>query len=370
MTPPKQCPICRRPPRKTLRLRNGAPLLRCPSCLLGWWPWDEFEPAAFYDRDYFQSSTASRGYDDYRAIEPGLRRTAAGRLRRLARVRATAESLAGASGSDCVAACGDRRQVTGRQVTRKKILTGAPGSDRSASGSAPAEFPADLPTGQPANLPTPGHSLAGASGADAAAPHAAPPAVADLGCGTGVFLDVARERGWTPWGLEVSEYAAGVARQRGLNVVCGPIDAALLPGRRFDAVTMWDVIEHVADPAAAVAAAAGALRPGGVLAISTGDVTSLAARLSGPDWHLFNLPEHLFFFSPEALRRLLAAHGARVVKVLREPYWAPVAYLLERLAKSGGRRIPDSVRRAAGNALLPANLFDVLGVYAVREGRA
>jgi SAM-dependent methyltransferase len=187
----------------------------------------------------------------------------------------------------------------------------------------------------------------------------------DVGCGTGVFLDEARRAAWDVSGFEVSEYAAEEARRRSLPVTCAPIEAVRLEPATFDCVTFWDTIEHLRDPLGALCQAGRALRPGGILALSTGDVTSLCARLSGPRWHLLSLPEHLFFFSPRSLGELLARAGCRVSKVTREVNWVPVAYVVERLGKSfrgrPRRRLP-----ALGSWLVPATLLDVLGVYAVR----
>lgn len=205
-------------------------------------------------------------------------------------------------------------------------------------------------------------------------PSAGQPRLLEIGCGTGVFLDAARRAGWEVAGIEVSAYAAAQARSRGLDVTCAPVEGLHLDDAACDAVALWDAIEHLRDPAGVLRTAARALRPGGVLALSTGDVTSLCARLTGPRWHLFNLPEHLFFFSPAALRRLLAQAGCRVVRVTREVNWVPAAYILERLRKS---KVADSARvrpgrflaaaaAYAGGLVMPATLFDVLGVYAVR----
>ncbi|MBW7904097.1 MAG: class I SAM-dependent methyltransferase [Phycisphaerae bacterium] len=286
---PSLCIACGRTPRAAGRLPGGAALLQCPRCRLAWWPWPAFDPAALYDRDYFQCPAAAKGYADYASLEPGLRRTARARLRRV-------ERLIGADA-------------------------------------------APLP----------------------------PPRILEIGCGVGVFLDEARRRGWEAAGLEVSAYAAEEARRRGLDVQCAAIEDARLEHGRYDCVALWDVIEHLRDPRAALARAADALRTGGVLALSTGDVTSLCARLSGPRWHLFNLPEHLFFFSPAALRQMLAAAGCRVHRMTREVYWAPLSYLSERACKTLGGA--PAARPAGGwvrGWLAPATLLDVLGVYAVR----
>jgi hypothetical protein len=111
------------------------------------------------------------------------------------------------------------------------------------------------------------------------------------------------------------------------------------------------------------------VRPGGVVALSTGDITSLCARLSGPRWHLFNLPEHLFFFSPPALWRLLRRAGCQVRRITREVQWVPLAYVLERLRKPLRNSPPAKRRRRAPSWVVPATLFDILGVYAIRADR-
>jgi len=290
--PPSCCPACGAVPRPSFQLGNGAWLLRCPRCLLGWWEWPAFDPASFYDRDYFQSAAVSRGYNDYAALEAAVRRTARGRLRRIA------------------ALLRRRARADGRR-----------------------------------------------------------PCLLDLGCGTGHFLDEARRTRWEVSGVEVSAYAAAEARGRGLDVTCAQLEEVSLPGGEFDCVTLWDVLEHTRDPAGVLAAAASAVRPGGVVALSTGDITSLCARLSGPRWHLFNVPEHLFFFSPRSLRLLLEQAGCRVGRTTREVNWVPLWYVIERLRKPG-RQVRREGRAPGGSSwTLPVTLFDVLGVYAVRVAR-
>ena len=306
---PQRCLLCGIPPRRSFRLSNRAWLHHCPRCRMAWWDWPPFEPTKLYDRDYFQSPDARQGYDRYASLEPGLRRTARGRLRRIERLRARA---------------GPRRGG------RRRLL--------------------------------------------------------DIGCGTGAFLAEARHAGWDVHGIEVSDYAAAEARGRGLPVTCAPIEEIRLEAAAFECVTLWDVLEHLRDPLAALHTAAGALGPHGVLALTTGDVTSLCARLSGAGWHLFNLPEHLFFFSPRCLREMLGRVDCRTARVAREVNWVPVAYLLERLRKSArlcaphGRDARATRRRPRGRDaratgqwtgwqswIVPATLFDVLGVYGVRN---
>lgn len=193
----------------------------------------------------------------------------------------------------------------------------------------------------------------------------------DLGAAYGFAVDEARRAGWRATGLERSRVAALRAAP-----VAGPAGVAVGDAQRtpfgdacFAAVTMWDVLEHLSDPHAAIAEVARLLHPGGRLALSTGDAGSLAARLSGAHWHLYNLPEHLFFFSREGLRRLLAAHGLGIERMRAEGARYPLGYLVERLRKTLlGRTAPAPPRFPGARVAIPVNLFDVVTVYAVRGG--
>jgi SAM-dependent methyltransferase len=201
----------------------------------------------------------------------------------------------------------------------------------------------------------------------------APPAGArllDLGPAFGYAVGEARRQGWWATGLEVSRAAAAraAAAAGAGGIAVGDAHRAPFATASFDAVTLWDVLEHLADPHAAVAEVARVLRPGGRLVLSTGDVGSLVARVSGARWHLYTIPEHLFFYSREGLRRLLAAHGLRVEHMRAEAARYPVGYLVERLRKSlFGRPSAGPSRWPAARWAVPVNLFDVVTVRAVRE---
>jgi len=190
----------------------------------------------------------------------------------------------------------------------------------------------------------------------------------DVGCGPGFFLAAARAAGWNVEGIEISAAACRFAREElRLPVRCSPVTREAIGQSGFDLVTLWDVLEHLPDPALAIAAAAGALRRGAGLVLSTGDVESLAARVSGARWHLYNFPEHLYFHTERSVRRLLERAGLRVRATRREPIVVSAGYALERLQKTllGGRaRIkPGWLERV----WLPINLWDVMTVYAERS---
>lgn len=191
----------------------------------------------------------------------------------------------------------------------------------------------------------------------------------DIGAAYGFAVAEAQAAGWQTTGLEISTAAAERAHRTvpGRIVVAHAV-AAPFAAASFDLVTLWDVIEHLADPHAAIAEAARLLRRGGRLVLTTGDIGSLAARLSGSRWHLLTLPEHLFFHTRRSLRTLLAAHGFRIESERAESSVYTLGYLVERLRKTLLGRTRTGVHRWPGSRLsVPVNLFDIVTVQAVRE---
>jgi len=131
----------------------------------------------------------------------------------------------------------------------------------------------------------------------------------DIGCSTGLFLDLASLDGWDVWGVEPAEALASVARTRhGSRVLRSSFEEASLGAMSFEVVSLWDVLEHVHDPPAFVRRVAELLVPGGVLALNVPNLDSLVARLLRSRWPLL-LPEHLYYFTPRSLSRLLAEAG-------------------------------------------------------------
>jgi SAM-dependent methyltransferase len=148
-------------------------------------------------------------------------------------------------------------------------------------------------------------------------------------------------------------------------MVIGLGDAIPFASASFDAITAWDVLEHLSRPREALREIHRALKPGGRLVLTTGDVGSWLARVSGPKWHLYTLPEHLYFFSRRSLEILLGSEGFEVERMRSERAYYTLGYLIERLRKTllgretkGGRNWPGSTRT------IPVNLFDIAHVEA------
>lgn len=158
----------------------------------------------------------------------------------------------------------------------------------------------------------------------------APGRVLDVGCATGDFLILARERGWEPLGVDPSP-ARQQAQAAGLAIRGHTIhDADIAPGS-LDLITFWDVLEHLPDPLADLRRAHQLLAPGGVVAATVPNAGSAAARLSGRRWFGYKTAgEHLQFFTAATLRRTFAAAGFDLV-VQRPVVWScTVGFLLDR----------------------------------------
>lgn len=132
--------------------------------------------------------------------------------------------------------------------------------------------------------------------------------VLEVGCGPGHFLDAVRELGMRVEGVDRARTAAG-PRARGHTIHdCWLQDLAPVAAR-FDAVAMWEVIEHVPDPKDMLVHARKWLRPGGFLALSTPSSSGLPARALGARFPMVCPPDHLALFSRRGLTALLAGAG-------------------------------------------------------------
>jgi SAM-dependent methyltransferase len=143
----------------------------------------------------------------------------------------------------------------------------------------------------------------------------------DVGCSYGAFLEMAARAGWEPHGVDLSRKAVDyAARERGLRVVHGTLAQAGYPDGYFEAVTLWDVIEHVADPLAELREVRRVLAPGGTVVLFTINQRSLINRVGHWIYRLsmgrltrqlvllYDI-HHNWFFGPETMRSLIRRVG-------------------------------------------------------------
>jgi 2-polyprenyl-3-methyl-5-hydroxy-6-metoxy-1,4-benzoquinol methylase len=129
--------------------------------------------------------------------------------------------------------------------------------------------------------------------------------ILDVGCANGEFLTVARNRGWQVFGADPSTARAKVEAQ-GIKLVGTTVRDADIEDGSLDAITFWDVLEHVTDPVADLTRARVLLKPRGVLALTVPDSSNLFARVSGRGWFGYKTAgEHLQFFTAASLTRAL-----------------------------------------------------------------
>jgi len=197
--------------------------------------------------------------------------------------------------------------------------------------------------------------------------HRRPPGrLLDVGCSNGYFLEAAAGRGWDAEGIDVNEDSVRVALSRNLTARPGALEDADFEPGSFDAVTLWDVIEHVPDPARTLGLARSLLAAGGVLLLSTPNIGGLFPRLSYPlgrrtgYWPHAEPPQHLFQFSERTITRLLDSAGLRTIDIRHGR--SPVRYTL---VPEGPRALAKSPTKALYGALFVGPL--VLGPV-VRAG--
>jgi len=189
----------------------------------------------------------------------------------------------------------------------------------------------------------------------------------DVGAYLGVFVEIANNHGWDAWGLEPSFWASNYARERGLNMTQGTLEEANFLSSSFDAITMWDVIEHLGDPLSEMRHVQHILKPGGWIAVHTMDVESRFAKLMGSRWPWL-MEMHVYFFSRPTLTKMLEAAGFQVVTVRSEGRYLRLKYLTTRL-RPYSKFLGDVVEGITGTTELDKiplriNLGDLITAYA------
>lgn len=143
----------------------------------------------------------------------------------------------------------------------------------------------------------------------------------EVGPASGWFMDEARARGFSSFGVESGPEAAEKARSAlGLDVRTGLLSEIDLAREDFDAVCMWHVLEHIPEPVDALRGLREATPPGGHLFCEVPNFGSTFARAQGPRWSSLDLEHHVCQFTPDALRRALTRAGWDVVEVSTVPF--------------------------------------------------
>jgi SAM-dependent methyltransferase len=135
----------------------------------------------------------------------------------------------------------------------------------------------------------------------------------EIGCAYGFFLEIAQAVFERTSGIDISDDAVGYAKNT-LNMDAHSGDFLKHElDTKYDVFCMWDTIEHLKSPHLFIEKVSGAINKDGLLAITTGDIESLNARLRGEKWRHIHPPTHLHYFSKKTLSLLLERYGFDVV---------------------------------------------------------
>jgi SAM-dependent methyltransferase len=136
----------------------------------------------------------------------------------------------------------------------------------------------------------------------------------EVGAGTGGLVRIALSRGWKVDATEVSESGLRALRETGATVFAGDLAAAQYGTAQFDLVVSLEVLEHLPAPLSHLREMGRVTRPGGLLILTTPNFQGLSRRLLGMRWRVID-PEHLGYFTPTILSRLLHEVGYTTVRV-------------------------------------------------------
>jgi 2-polyprenyl-3-methyl-5-hydroxy-6-metoxy-1,4-benzoquinol methylase len=159
--------------------------------------------------------------------------------------------------------------------------------------------------------------------------------ILDIGAGTGAFLNTMKSAGWESTGIEPSKNVRDAAQKLYSLTLQSVESFELLPTASFDAITMWHVLEHVHDLRGYMARLKALLKPNGRLFIAVPNYTSYDARAYKEFWAAYDVPRHLYHFSPLSMRQLLKEEELKLQQIC--PMWFDSFYvsMLSEKYKSG-----------------------------------
>jgi SAM-dependent methyltransferase len=176
--------------------------------------------------------------------------------------------------------------------------------------------------------------------------------ILDVGCGYGHFVSVMRGLNFRASGIDPSPEVVTAARQNGLDVQLSTVEDLSFGENSFDAVTMFYVLEHLYDPLYALKRVFHILRPNGLLIVRVPHTTPIVRALAALNIknNLYDAPFHLYDFSPDTLRRILALAGFTSVGIMPGAPTVPHV-LAERAVSLGASGLAWLVYKTSGRLL-------------------
>lgn len=138
--------------------------------------------------------------------------------------------------------------------------------------------------------------------------------VLDIGCGNGSMLTRYKRLGWQTFGQEISSDSGEIAKEAGHEIFIGDLFDANYPSQGFDAVTLWDSLEHIPNPSEVIQEVYRLLKPGGKIYISVPNFGSWYGRKFEDKWYMFTSPVHYYHYDKKTLAFLLSEQGFTTVE--------------------------------------------------------
>jgi len=178
----------------------------------------------------------------------------------------------------------------------------------------------------------------------------------DIGCGTGYFAASVKRKGWNVVGVEPSETAAEIARHKfGIEVIL-PDKLSGLPHHQFDVITLWHVLEHLENLNEMMSLFSKLLRENGRLIIALPNINSYDAAKYRSFWAAYDVPRHIWHFSPDTFQQLAQKHGYTITSIKRLPF--DVFYISILSEKYMSHTFPLLKGMFSGILYYVASLFD------------
>ena len=154
--------------------------------------------------------------------------------------------------------------------------------------------------------------------------------ILDIGCATGDFVASASAR-YRVWGMDISREAIKTAMkfypQLAHRFETGTLQAPPFEPGQFDAVLLWDVVEHLWDPLSGLRSILQLLKKPGRIFFSSPDIGSLTARIMGKNWAFMTPPEHMCFFNRSTARKLINLTRGNLQYYVRRGKWVSIGFL-------------------------------------------
>jgi 2-polyprenyl-3-methyl-5-hydroxy-6-metoxy-1,4-benzoquinol methylase/uncharacterized protein YbaR (Trm112 family) len=184
----------------------------------------------------------------------------------------------------------------------------------------------------------------------------------DYGCAIGHLCKVSKERGWTTFGSDFSNYGAEET-QKNFQVETFVSDVTYPPIKKnsVDLLCMYDLIEHIPSPVQALTNVKEIINDGGYIHIVTPNYGSISRKLLGEKWFHFKPREHLFYFDKMTMRKVLEKSGFEIVSLTTSISYMTLSAIVLRFEKYFGKGLIGLVQKALktfslDNAVIPLSV--------------